>query len=134
MKDNTRNNELFILSSTNNVFTKEHMEVLLNQIEVHKYLINQDIPWTITLDDAIFSWLENVYHPIMQIINHWSVRAAFNTYSDADLFFAISDHWYYLLAQDEKISARSAAIDYASRYGKGLASFLSKVKNPIKVA
>lgn len=134
MKDNVTNNELFILSSTNNMFTKENMDVLLNQIEVHKYLINQDIPWVITLDDAIFSWLENVYHPIMQIINLWSVRSAFNDKSDAELFFAISDHWYFLLAQDEKISARSAAIDYAARYGKGLAQIVSKVTNPIKVA
>ncbi len=49
-------------------------------------------------------------------------------------FFAISDHWYYLLAQDEKISAQSAAIDYAARYGTGLAHIISKITNPIKVA
>ena len=134
MKDNVRKDEQFILSSTNNMFKEEDMAVLLNQIEVHKYLINQEIPWTITQDDAIFSWLENVYQPIMQIINQWSVRSAFNHDSDAKLFFAISDHWYYLLAQDEKISAQSAAIDYAARYGTGLAHIISKITNPIKVA
>ncbi len=134
MKDNVTKDELFILSSTNNMFKEDDLSVLLNQIEVHKYLINQEIPWTITQDDAIFSWLENVYQPIMQIINLWSVRRAFNHYSEGQLFFAISDHWYFLLAQNEKISAFSAAIDFAARYGKGLAKIVSKITNPIKVA
>ncbi|NCB01159.1 MAG: hypothetical protein EOM67_03205 [Spirochaetia bacterium] len=124
----------FILSSTNNMFKEKDINVLLNQIEVHKYLINQDIPWTISQDDAIFSWLENVYHPIMQVINQWSVRSSFAKYSDSQLFFAISDHWYYLLAKNEKISAYSAAVNYAAQYGTGLGHIVSKLSNPLKVA
>ncbi len=134
MKENLTKDEQFVLSTTNNMFKKEDLSILLNQIEVHKYLINQEIPWTITQDDAIFSWLENVYDPIMQVISSWSVRTSFNTYSDAQLFFAVSDHWYFLLAIDEKISAHSAAIDYAAHYGKGLGHIVSKLSNPIKVA
>ena len=109
------------------------LPLLTSQIEVHKYLINQNIPWTITDDDAIFSWLENVYRPIMQVAQMWNVRASFPDMSDSQLFFAISDHWYFLLAKDERISAQAAAINYAATYGKGLGQFISKISNPIRV-
>jgi len=134
MKTTLTQKQSFILSSTNGVFGESDLPLLLNQVEVHKYLINQNIPWTITDDDAIFSWLENVFNPIMLVAHQWNVQASFPYMSDSQLFFAISDHWYYLLSKNEKISAQAAAINYAATYGKGLGQFISKVSNPIRVA
>lgn len=124
----------YLLASTDCVFEHEDYQRLAAQIEVHKYLINQRIPWTITWDDAAFSWLENVYHPIMHVIDRWEIRTAFSGSTTADLFFTISDHWYYLLQKNPQASAFHAAIEYAATYGKGLGKLFSKLQLSNKVA
>lgn len=135
MNDDTRTAKMqFLLASTGSVFTEADYQALSNQIEVHKYLINQHISWTISWDDAAFSWCENVFSPIMQVVDHWEVRAAFPDMTRAQLFFAISDHWYYLMEKDPSIYANYAAIDYAANYGKGLGKFMSRLQLPKRVA
>ncbi|MFA5513555.1 MAG: hypothetical protein WDA17_01385 [Sphaerochaetaceae bacterium] len=124
----------YILKSTDSLFDESHKERLFNQIEVHKYFINRNLPFIITWEEAAFSWLENVYLPLHYVINQWEVRHAFNGLSPAELFFRISDHWFYLLKEDEETSALYAAIDYASRYGKGLGRFIASLQIPKKVA
>ena len=44
----------FLLASTGSVFNETNYQALSDQIEVHKYLINQGIPWVISWDDAAF--------------------------------------------------------------------------------
>ena len=124
----------FLLETTGAVFTEADYQALSDQIEVHKYLINQNIPWTITWDDAAFSWLENVYQPIMQVVDRWEIRSAFNNLDRARIFFDISDHWYYLMQKDPTTPASLAAVDYAAKYGRGLGKWMSKLILPKKVA
>ena len=52
-------------------------DTLLEHIEVHKYFVNQNINWTISWDDALFSWHENVFAPIKQVLSNRQVRNAF---------------------------------------------------------
>lgn len=135
MKNDTSKARLqYLTASTGSVFDETNYQALSDQIEVHKYLINQSIPWTITWDDAAFSWLENVYGPIMQVIDRWEVRSAFPGMQLAELYFAVSNHWYYLLEKDTHVSANYAAIDYAATYGKGLGKLFSKMQRPRRVA
>lgn len=125
---------LYLQVSTGSVFNENDYQALSDQIEVHKYLINQNIPWTITWDDAAFSWVENVFRPIMQVINRWEVRSAFSELSTSELYFDISNHWYYMLEHDSDVSAQLAAIDYAATYGKGLGKLFSRLQISKKVA
>jgi hypothetical protein len=124
----------FLLASTGSVFNETNYQALSDQIEVHKYLINQGIPWVISWDDAAFSWVENVFHPIMQVIDQWEVQAAFPSLTRAELFFAVSNHWYYLLEKNSETSAWYAAVDYAATYGRGLARWISRLQLPRRVA
>ena len=94
------------------------------QISTHAYLVNQNIPWVITREDAVFSWQENVFVPVMEALRSWTIRKACRNLSEAELFFAVSDHWYYLLEKDSRISAYEAATDYAATYGTGLFRFI----------
>jgi hypothetical protein len=132
MSENTKLN--YVLKSTNNLFNESHAEKLFKQIEVHKYFVNRNIPKTISWEEATFSYLENVYLPLSQVINQWEVRHAFNNLSLAELFFNISDHWFYLLEKDQDTSPLYAAIDYASTYGKGLGRFVASLQIPKRVA
>ena len=135
MKNDTSNARMqFLMASTGSVFKETDYQALSDQIEVHKYLINQSIPWVISWDDAAFSWVENVFHPIMQVVEHWEVQAAFPAKSKDELFFDISNHWYYLLEKNPNTSAHYAAIDFAATYGRGLARLISKIQRPRNVA
>ncbi len=134
METNTTLEMKALLQSTGNIFSQHDVEKLSQQISAHRYLINQSIPWVISDDDAAFSWQENVFQPINSVIQSWPVRNAFRDQSEAELFFAISDHWYYLLAEDSRVSAFTAAVDYAARYGKGLGKLISRFANPNRAA
>ncbi len=135
MKNDTSNARMqFLMASTGSVFTKADYQALSDQIEVHKYLINQTIPWTISWDDAAFSWTENVFHSIMQVIGNWEVRLAFPDKTVSELYFDISNHWYYLLEKNPRVSAYYAAVEYAATYGKGLGKLFSKILLPRNVA
>jgi hypothetical protein len=135
MKNDTSDAKMhFLLASTGSVFTEADYQALSEQIEVHKYLVNQNIPRTISWDDAVFSWMENVFSPIMQVISRWEVLAAFPKHTMAQLFFEISNHWYFLLEKNPHVYVQYAAIDYAATYGKGLGRWISKLQLPKKVA
>lgn len=120
----------YLMAGTGSVFAETDYQTLSDHIEMHKYLINQTIPWTVSWDDAAFSWIENVFHPIMQVVDRWEVRSAFPNKSRAELFFDISNHWYYLLEKNPKVYANVAAIDYAATYGTGLGRLFSRLLLP----
>ncbi len=104
----------------------EEWETLVSHVEVHKYLINGTIGWTIRWEDAVFSWYENVYSPLIRAIASWEVKNAFSGLTPWQLYNAVSGHWYYLLERDDSIDAETAALDFAAHYGHGLAAWFSR--------
>ena len=103
---------------------------LADHIEVHKYFINQTIGWTVSWDDAVFSWFENVYRPLSRIIDSWAVREAFPDKTEGQLYLAISTHWHFLKERYPEITPEDAAHDFASQYGAGLARWFSRFLQP----
>ena len=106
-------------------------ETLVEHIEVHKYFVNEKIFWTISWEDALFSWYENVFMPIMRVLSRRQVRKAFPDKTVGHLFFDISNHWYYLQEENKKVYYLDAAHDYLSRYGKGLSKVLALLSLPV---
>ncbi len=122
-----------LLAHTGNVFSEKDIPRLEQQISTHTYLVNQNISWVITREDAIFSWQENVFSPVMEAASSWTVRRACRSLCEAELFFAVSDHWYFLLEKDSRVSAYEAASDYAATYGTGLFRFVHSTVNTRRV-
>ena len=103
---------------------------LADHIEVHKYFINQSIGRTVTWDEAVFSWFENVYTPLSWIIDSWEVSIAFPDKTEGQLYLAISTHWHYLKEKFPEITPADAAHDFAAHYGRGLARWFSRFLQP----
>jgi len=102
----------------------EYAEVM-RSIEDHKYLTNERIPFEISMDQAVFSWYENVYHPIMQAIDEAGLVFAFPDTSKAQLFMQVTSHWHFLKQEGgQDISATAAAYSYGDRFGSGIFSRL----------
>lgn len=103
---------------------------LADHIEVHKYLINQDIKRPVTWEEAVFSWLENVYRPLSYAIDRWEIRRAFPGKTDGQLYLAISTHWHFLKERNPSVTPEDAARDFAAQYGTGIASWFSRILQP----
>ncbi len=131
-KQNKINTLQAVLAPSNfYLLNNDEWETLVDHIEVHKYFVNEKIAWTISWEDALFSWYENVFMPIMHIISHRQVQKAFPGKTVGQIFIDISNHWYYKLEKDEKVSYLDAAYDYLSRYGKGLSKVLALLSLPV---
>lgn len=67
---------------------------LSEYIKAHKWLVNEKIPFEITLEQAMFSWYENVFLPIEDAIRTSGAYSALVGWTPIQVFAAISDaHW-----------------------------------------
>ncbi len=94
---------------------------VLNHINVHKYYINEDSNKEISYEDAVKSWYNNVYFPIVNEIRKLNLLASFPGNTEGDLYIWIVRHWDELksISNSQKVSIESATMDYKIRYGKG---------------
>ena len=106
-------------------------DVIYNHILVHKYFINETIPEEIPFPDAMLSWYQNVYQPVLRVIRKKKLLKKFRKRTESDLYVWIIKRWDEL---KNKYGA-SFPLDEATR---GIdepevlpfpASILQKIKN-----
>jgi hypothetical protein len=94
---------------------------LIVHINCHKYYLNLDKPKEIPFRDALLSWYDTVYMPIVEIIREKRMLSAFPGRTEADLYVWVSRHWDDLKRHyDPGYSLEVAAEDYQRRYGESL--------------
>jgi len=92
-------------------------DVIYNHILVHKYYMNEDTEEEIHLHDALFSWYQNVYFPIITIIRERWLLVHFPGRTEADLYVWIVKHWDFLKKKYGTYSLHEAARDFSKKYG-----------------
>jgi len=98
-------------------------DVIYNHILVHKYYLNEDIEEEIHFNNAIVSWYNNVYNPVLKIIrDHW-LLVNFPGRTEADLYVWIIKHWDFLKKKYGKYSLNKAAGDFSKKYGQNQGKF-----------
>lgn len=73
------------------------LNTVTEYIEKHKWLVNESIPFEITIEQAFFSWYENVYAPQNYEMRKSGIYFLLSKYTDAELFDKVSTEMYYLL-------------------------------------
>jgi len=68
---------------------------LHQHISTHKWLINEKIPFEITLEQALFSWYENVYLPMDAAILKARAYSKMPSWSGLAIFNAVSDEYWW---------------------------------------
>jgi len=109
-------------------------DVIYNHILVHKYYLNEDIEEELPFNDALVSWFNNVYNPVITIIREQWLLINFPGRTEADLYVWIIKHWDFLKKKYGKYSLSKAAGDFSRKYGqdKGkLLRFLSVLTDRI---
>ncbi|MDR0721976.1 MAG: transcriptional regulator [Treponema sp.] len=94
-------------------------DVIYNHILVHKYYLNLYVLGEIPFSDALVSWYNNVYEPIIQIIKDEWIELNFPGYTASDLYVWIVKHWDFLKKKyGVHYSLAKAARDFTITYGK----------------
>lgn len=96
---------------------------ILEHILVHKYFVNQGLARELSLTEAIWSWYENVYRPIVLAIEEEGLLSRFPGRTASDLYVFIVKHWDELKRKyGLGFPIAAAARDYGERYGTSPAS------------
>jgi hypothetical protein len=99
-------------------------DVIYNHILVHKYYLNEDIEEEIHFNNALVSWYNNVYNPVIKIIREQWLLANFPGRTEADLYVWIIKHWDFLKKKYGTYSLNKAAGDFSKKYGQSHGKFL----------
>jgi hypothetical protein len=95
-------------------------DVIVEHILVHKYFVNESMTGEIGFDQALFSWHENVYRPIILAIEEEGLLSRFPGRTPSDLYVFIVQHWDELKRKyGLEYPLSEAARDYGQRFGKG---------------
>jgi hypothetical protein len=93
-------------------------DVIYNHILVHKYYLNEGIKEEIHLNDALVSWYNNVYNPVIAIIREQWLLANFPGRTEADLYVWIIKHWDFLKSKYGTYPLSKAASSFSKKYGQ----------------
>ena len=117
----------FLIKNTD-MFLDSDYDKLAAHIEGHRYFLGKNLNMPITWDEAVFSWMSNLYEPISQVMETWTTQMSFPGKRRADLFFEVCDHLYYLSVEKQKeVNAYDAVLDYNAQYGKAIGRILAKL-------
>ncbi|MDX9983312.1 DUF4032 domain-containing protein [Sphaerochaeta sp.] len=117
----------FLIKNTD-MFLDADYNKLAAHIEGHRYFLGKNLNMPITWDEAVYSWMSNLYEPISQVMETWTTQMSFPGKRKADLFFEVCDHLYYLSVEKQKeVNAYDAVLDYNAQYGKTIGRILAKL-------
>lgn len=95
-------------------------DIIYQHIQIHKYYINQEFDYEISLADAMISWYQNVYKPIETVIIKRHILRKFKHRTPADLYVWIIRYWDDLKRKfGESVSIDTAASQFTEKYGIG---------------
>jgi hypothetical protein len=93
-------------------------DVIYNHILVHKYYLNEHSQEELPFSDALVSWYNNVYCPIIRIIKDEGLCFNFPGRTESDLYVWIVKHWDYLKKKYGVYPLDDAARDFNVKYGE----------------
>ena len=112
--------------------TPGQYDVLYQHILIHKYYINQDKEEEISMEEAILSWYNKLYLPIVTAIKKRRILWRFRGRTAADLYVWIIKYWDDLKKKfGEAVTIDDAANEFSTKFGRGffkqLAYFFSRM-------
>ncbi len=106
---------------------------LIEHIAVHRYFIGKERNKKIARAEAVASWYDHVYLPVVSAIREHHILKDFPHRTEADLYLWIMDHHYFLSQQNAQVGLADAAIDFAKQFSHRLDKRLIKaVKHAVR--
>ena len=113
--------------------TPGQYDVIYNHILTHKYYLNLSHTEEISMPDAIISWYNMVYTPVLATIRRHKMMVKFRRRTPSDLFVWLVKYWEDFKAKyGEDTPLDSVIDDFESEYGDSFIGKITKIKNLIK--
>jgi len=95
-----------------------HYHDLLEHISVHRYFMGIERDCGIPYEEAVTSWYDNVYMPLVRVIQKEAILRDFPHRTETDLYIWIIEHEYFLREQYgvEDVRDEEVAEDYAREF------------------
>ncbi len=91
-------------------------DVLREHIAVHRYFMGEQRQTEIPYIEAVASWYDHVYQPIVQIIREQRILDRFPDRTETDLYLWLIEHQRYLQETfGSQVPIEAAAVDYSYR-------------------
>ena len=108
--------------------TPGQYDVIYNHILTHRYYINMDKDTEIPFEDAVTSWFNNVYLPIIKVIEANHLMKLFKHRTQSDLYIYLIKYWDELKQRfGNDFSLDKAASDFKKIYSQN--TFWGKIRN-----
>ena len=101
-----------ILTTTEGYFTKEEVPLLYVEIQEHRAQLERALSRQVSFTDALYSWMENIWQPIMQEIgDNLRLRLAASEKGISEVYFEIYD----LAKENDFKTVHGAAQEYVQK-------------------
>jgi hypothetical protein len=108
--------------------TTGRYDELIRHVNGHKYFLNLSENEEITFQEALLSWYDTVYKPIVDLIEEERLLKAFPGRTASDLYVWIVRRWDELKKRyGQTFPLKQAARDYTERYGQPARGVLAAV-------
>lgn len=112
--------------------TPGQYDVIYNHILTHKYYINMNQKDEIPLDEAILSWYQKVYIPVLTVIQSHRIMHHFKGRTTSDLYVWMIKYWDELKSKfGENVELEDIAESFQKKYavplGKRILNKLKKI-------
>lgn len=105
-------------------------DVIFQHLQIHKYYINQNQSEEISMAEAISSWFNRVYLPVIKVIRQQRILRRFRGRTPADLYVWLIRYWDELKRKfGDDYSLDVAARSFAQKYGM---DFLGRILDRIR--
>ena len=105
---------------------------LEEHIDVHQYFLGLDQQRDITYPEAVESWYDTVYMPVVEVVREMHLLQAFPNLTEADLYLLFMGHWSQLQYDlGWSVDYEAAAADMVAHLGTTTGSVLSRWGNRI---
>ncbi|HUN24115.1 MAG TPA: hypothetical protein PK299_13380 [Anaerolineales bacterium] len=88
---------------------------LVKHIAVHRYFMGIEWNREIQADEAVLHWYENVYLPIVKVIDAHEILQCFPNATRTDLYLWVADHLHFLRERGEIVSPEDAVIGFVQQ-------------------
>lgn len=93
---------------------------LVRHINAHRYYLGLEHGRAISRDEAVVSWYDNVYMPVIHVVREQHVLRHFPGRTEADLYRWIMEHRWYMRERNAGADpgAHAAIADYVTIFGR----------------
>lgn len=92
-------------------------EKVMQHISVHRWFMGEKLNRPVSDDEAVLGWYNDLYKPLIKIIDKHKILEKFPNRTGMDLYLWIIEHRWYLTEElHQKVSLESAATHYVERF------------------